>query len=149
MGSLGEVNWEMIENQSARVGAEAPIIKKTPDEFVIKVYQGDSRRSPVAAVQFVCPSNKAPEGARFQFAMKCHLHLHRGNGLVIVDVLTSCSGNIHNDLVRQFRPDLLMNWHEIGSRRFVDAELYAVSYQPQRLELSGHELVVGGPLPTL
>lgn len=72
-------------------------------------------------------------------------YLQQGIGLIVVDVVTDRSANLHNELV-----DLL----DVGDRfALPDAELYAIAYRPirrpniERLDVWPAPLGVGKPLP--
>ena len=107
--------------------AAAPIVLPVefPERFAVEIHSTEGERTLVGALELVSPGNKDRAGKRRMFAAKCAAYLGRGAGLVIVDVVTSRHGNLHNELLQ------LLNLTE--STRFADtASLYAVAYRPLR-----------------
>ncbi len=109
--------------------------------LVYEDYPGEIRL--VGAVEFASPANKDRPESRAAFVTKCREYLHRGIGLVIVDVVTDKHFNLHNDLMQAIgRPEQAVGGH-----------LYAVAYRPTgkngtgQLAIWSHRLVVGEPLP--
>jgi hypothetical protein len=94
----------------------------------------------------VSPANKDRPETRRAFAVKCASYLHQGVGLVIVDVVTSRSANLHNEIM-----GLLQN----SSGAVVKTDLYAAAYRPVRrseqdqIEIWPAELAIGKSLPEL
>jgi len=117
------------------------------DDIEVRVFS-DSEGSLVAAVELVSPGNKDRDEARRAFASKCDVYLQRQVGLLIVDVVTSRRGNLHDELIR-------LRGHG-DAFLFPDAPtLYASAYRPARrkpaaqVEVWLAPLAVGSPLPTL
>ncbi|MBI3267461.1 MAG: DUF4058 family protein [Planctomycetes bacterium] len=119
-----------------------------PDEFEVRVFNSAAGPVLVAAVELVSPGNKDREGARRAFAAKCATYLQRGIGLVVVDIVTSRTANLHEDLL-----DLL---GQAESGRFSSlTPLYATAYRPahrserNEIDLWREPLAVSQILPTL
>jgi hypothetical protein len=80
------------------------------------------------------------------FLAKCAVYLQQGVGLVVVDVVTTRTANLHKGLLSRFDAEL---------PRGHAADLYAGAYRPvERNEQASldiwHEgLAVGGSLPTM
>ena len=114
------------------------------DALEVFVYEGGAGELRlVGAVELVSPANKDRPDSRAAFVTKCREYLHRGLGLVVVDVVTDRRANLHNDLMAAIeRPE-----------QATPADLYAVSYRPTggnghgRLSLWPHPVAVGEPLP--
>ena len=111
--------------------------------LVYEDYPGEIRL--VGAVEFVSPANKDRPESRAAFVTKCREYLHRGIGLLIVDVVTDKHFNLHNELMQAIgRPEQAVAGH-----------LYAVAYHPTGKNGSGelalwpHQLSVGESLPEL
>ncbi len=119
------------------------------DSYEIRVYQD------LGGAEFAPPSNWSARGTRIgpaavrTFAAKCAGYLQHGIGVVIVDVVTSRTANLHAELL-----DTL----EVKSRRAVwqaPTYLYAVAYRPvtlrksPRVEAWPETLTLGQTLPTL
>jgi hypothetical protein len=109
------------------------------------VYQREGGPTLVGAIELVSPGNKDRPAARKAFAAKCASYLHAGVGLLIVDVVTSRAGNLHNELLS------LMDRDDCN----LAADLYAVAYRPLTRDGEGHleiwpeTLAVGRPMPDL
>ncbi len=130
--------------------AAAPVVLPAvfPPSCTVEIVSTEGGRSLAAAIELVSPANKDRERKRRVFAAKCATYLSRGVGLIVVDVVTSRSGNMHNELGR------LIDW-EPGRLMADDPPLYAVAYRPLRREGSDlieawpTRLALGEALPTL
>ena len=117
-----------------------------PDLFEVRVHTDQEGPRLVAVVELVSPANKDRPGHRHLFAAKCDSLLQQGIGLVVVDVVTERSGNLHAALL-----DLL----EVPPEVTPPPDLYAGAYrsvaagEALRLEYWLEGLAVGSPLPTL
>jgi hypothetical protein len=101
-----------------------------PDSVEVLVYNSESGATLVAAVELVSPGNKDRPEARSGFAAKCATYLQQGVGLIIVDVVTTRSTNLHDDLI-----ELLM----VGPKFKIPFEgLYATAYRPVRRPTDEH-----------
>ncbi len=119
------------------------------DEVEVQVFEDRAGPTLVGAIELVSPGNKDRAEARRSFVAKCLSYLSQGVGLVVVDIVTERSANLHNDLVRRLdlaEPYLLAE----------AANLYAVAYRPLRRGEGGDQvdlwptpLALGGPLPVL
>jgi hypothetical protein len=117
------------------------------DSFEIKVYQELGGAELRAAIELISPANKDREGSRRSFAAKCASYLKHGIGVVMVDIVTLRSANLHEELF-----DVL----EVKSRRPAwrsPTGLYAVPYRSvatrksPRVEAWPEKLCLGEPLP--
>ncbi|MGH7224853.1 MAG: DUF4058 family protein [Gemmataceae bacterium] len=119
-----------------------------PDDLEVQVFDLRDGKNLVGAIELVSPRNKDRAAARRAFAAKCVAYLQRGIGLVIVDIVTLRSGNLHQVVLE------LLDQTE-GSVLSADTELYAVAYRPahrgdnNQLDLWPVELAVGQSLPLL
>jgi hypothetical protein len=130
--------------------AAAPMLLPAsfPPSGTVEILSTEGGRTLVAAIELVSPGNKDRGLKRRLFAAKCATYLGRGVGLIVVDVVTSRQGNLHNELI-----ELL----ELGeSFRIPSGEsIYSVAYRPLlesgtgRIETWPSALAVGEPLPTL
>ena len=119
------------------------------DTYEIRVYSDVGGAELRAAIELVSPANKDREGSRRQFAAKCAGYLKHGIGLMIVDVVTARSANMHAELF-----DVL----EVKSSRASwqsPSGLYAVAYRPvpvrkrPHVEVWPEALAIGEVLPVL
>src|SRR5205807_5157404 len=113
------------------------------DSYEVRVYQDVGGAELRAAIELISPANKDREGSRRTFAAKCAGYLRHGIGVVIVDVVTSRSANLHQELFEVL---------EVKSRRTVwesPTGLYAVAYRAvttrkkPRLEVWPESLTLG------
>jgi hypothetical protein len=119
------------------------------DSYEIRVYQDLGGAELRAAIELVSPSNKDREGSRRTFAAKCAGYLQHGIGVVIVDVVTARSANLHAELF-----DVL----DVKTRRATwqsPTSLYAVAYRAvtvrkkPRVEAWPERLALGERLPVM
>jgi hypothetical protein len=119
-----------------------------PDDIEVQVFSTTTGATLVAAIEIVSPGNKDRPETRRAFAAKCVTNLTRGIGLIIVDIVTNRSANLHNDVVAflsRGEPFLLP----------AATSIYAVAYRPSRqpsgdqIDLWPRPLSLGQPLPLL
>jgi hypothetical protein len=119
-----------------------------PPSATVEILSTESGRTLVAAIELVSPGNKDRPAKRHLFAAKCATYLGRGVGLVIIDVVTSTQGNLHNELADLLGLDATFRMPAAQS-------LYSVAYRPLRIEGEGrieswpNALALGRPLPTV
>lgn len=120
-----------------------------PDEFEVRVFETRAGPTLVGAIELVSPANKDRPETRRAFIAKCLNYLSQGIGLIVMDVVTERSANLHDELVR---------WMGLGQPFLFppDTRLYGVSYRPRRgvdtgdqVELTQVVLRIGQPLPTM
>ncbi|MBY0456241.1 MAG: hypothetical protein K2V38_02770 [Gemmataceae bacterium] len=63
------------------------------------MYEAEGGARLVAAVELVSPANKDRESHRRAFATKCAGYLAQGIALIVVDVVTNRSGNLHAEIL--------------------------------------------------
>ena len=86
-----------------------------------------------------------PSGAP---STKCASYLYQGVSLIILDIVTTRRGNLHNDILRVMEMDATLNLA-------TEVQLYAVAYRPLRrdgkdvIDVWRNSLTLGGPLPEL
>jgi uncharacterized protein DUF4058 len=112
------------------------------------VFHSEGGPTLVGAVELVSPGNKDRAETRRAFVTKCASYLHQGVGLVIIDVVTSRSANLHNELIS------LLN--QPGEFRLpAGADLYGIAYRPVRrnerdeIDVWPQTLAIGKALPEL
>jgi hypothetical protein len=116
--------------------------------FEIEVYEQETGRRLVAAVELVSPANKDRAEHREAFVIKCAGYLQQGVSVVVVDAVTARSANLHRQLL-----ELLNISAETNGRELPD--LYAVAYRTFTVKKKGRvqvweePLALGKPLPTL
>jgi hypothetical protein len=119
-----------------------------PDDLEVQVRDERDDARLVAVVELVSPRNKDRAESRRAFAAKCAAYLQRGIGMVIVDIVTSRHGNMHNELMTLLQL-------EDSNQMPAETALYAVAYRPARREQSNQfavwtlPLALGEALPLL
>ncbi len=130
--------------------ATAPLVLPAvfPPGCTVEILSTEGGRTLVAALELVSPGNKDRAAKRSLFAAKCATYLSRGVGLIVVDVVTSRQGNLHNELIELLGLDAACQMPPSQA-------LYGVAYRPlrvgaaDRIEAWPVALAVGQPLPTL
>jgi hypothetical protein len=119
------------------------------DSYEVLVYQDLGGAELRGAIELVSPANKDRGGARRTFAAKCAGYLKHGIAVVVVDIVTSRTANLHKEIFETL---------EVTSRRphWTSAtKLYAVAYRPvtlrksPRVETWCESLVLGKALPEM
>jgi hypothetical protein len=101
-----------------------------------------------AAIELVSPANNDRASHRRAFAIKCAGYLQLGVAVVIIDVVTERTANLHTDLVDILGLAPALAWRS-------PSQVYAVAYRAtqstdaQRLEAWPEALTVGVALPTM
>jgi hypothetical protein len=119
------------------------------ENYGVRVYRDLGGAELRGAIELVSPANKDRAGRRRTFAAKCAGHLRQGVGLVIVDVVTARSADLHAELF-----DVLEAVATPGGWKSPTG-LYAVAYRPvtvlkePRVEAWPEPLAVGNPLPVV
>ena len=102
--------------------------------------------SVVGAVELVSPANKDRPSHRDAFVSKCQAYVQSGVGLVMVDVVTERTANLHHALLARLGPE---------SRSVLTSDLYSGAYRPiersgePRLDVWEEALQLGRPLPAM
>ena len=118
------------------------------DVYEVRVMQQMGGPKLRAAIELVSPANKDRVSHRRAFAVKCAGYLQQGVAVIIVDVVTERTANLHAALA-----DILGLAHPLAWCS--SSQLYAVAYRPtqaaaaQRLEAWPEVLAVGAALPTM
>lgn len=119
------------------------------DSYEIRIYQDLGGAELRAAIELVSPANKDRVGSRRTFAAKCAGYLKHGIGLLIVDVVTARSANLHEELFDTLEVTQRHSaWHS-------PTRLYAVTYRAvtarkaPRVEVWPEPLALGKVLPVM
>jgi hypothetical protein len=119
-----------------------------PDTFEVRVLCTDTGPKLVAAIELISPGNNDRASERRAFAIKCASYLYQGISVIIVDIVTNCRANLHNEILELMNGD--------GSLLLPpESNLYAVAYRPLRrgkedvVDVWRSPLALGRPLPTL
>lgn len=118
-----------------------------PDDIEIHVSDAGNRRKLVSVIELVSPANKKEKPERDAFVAKCAAYLHKGVGLMVIDIVTDRRWNLHDELMKSMG----QNDHfqmKPGSR------IYVASYRPVRrrkkdlIDLWKYPLHLDESLPT-
>jgi hypothetical protein len=118
-----------------------------PDTFEVRVFQTTSGRALVGAIELVSPGNKDRPEQRRAFATKCASYLYQGVSLIIIDIVTNRTANLHNELIALIDAD--------PACRLAEEGLYAAAYRPvergdaAEIDIWPETFQVGGSLPPL
>lgn len=118
------------------------------DVYEIRVMQQMGGPKLRSAIELISPANKDRLSHRRAFAIKCAGYLQRGIAVIIVDVVTERTANLHAALADILGLAAPLTWCS-------PSQLYAVAYRPtqavaaQRLEVWPEALAVGSALPTM
>jgi len=119
----------------------------TEDDITVEVRDRERDARVVAVVELVSPGNKDRTEARRGLAAKMVSYLRIGAGLIAVNIVTSRSGNLHDELIAVLG---LAADHQLTT----PTGLSAVAYQPgadgtDQVHVWFETLTLGSPLPTL
>jgi hypothetical protein len=98
------------------------------------------------AIELVSPANKDRPAHRDAFASKCHSYLQQGVGLVIIDVVTSRSENMHQLVLKRL---------EATAQSTIVSKLYASAYRLLErdsepvLDIWEESIALGSALPSM
>jgi Protein of unknown function (DUF4058) len=116
--------------------------------FEVQVIHDEEGPEVVAAIEFISPANKDRASHRQQYTIKCASYLQQDISLIMVDVVTSRSGNLHRQTLEMLQVagttpvDSLNNLYAGAYRTFGTAE-------GRKLDVWTEALILGSPLPTL
>ncbi|NCJ07589.1 DUF4058 family protein [Synechococcales cyanobacterium C] len=117
----------------------------TTDNIEVQIFNAQAGPTLVGAIELVSPANKDRPSHRTAFVSKCQTYLQQGIGLVIVDVVTTLSANLHNELMQQL---------DLPVESF-PSDLYAIAYRVADTDGTSHlsvwqePLTISQPLPIL
>lgn len=117
-----------------------------PTEIKVEVRDTTYNYRVIGVIELVSPANKKETSERNRFAGKCLSYLDKGMGLVVLDIVTERSWNLHNVMVQlaEYDDKFLMP---------DDPSIYVTSYRPvsrnqkNMIDLWMWHLAVGSSLP--
>ncbi|HUT93990.1 MAG TPA: DUF4058 family protein [Thermoguttaceae bacterium] len=142
----GPAGHAAVSTWTAPAPTRTMLVPMINDVVEVLVFDREGGPILVGAIELVSPANKDRPEHRDAFVSKCAAYLQQGIGLVIVDVVTSRRGNLHEDLLAR-----------LGSSggTCLDSDLYAVAYrlveraERPSLDIWEERLAVGQSLPTM
>jgi len=122
-------------------------VVRTTDIVEVRIFARDGLPRLVAAIELVSPANKDAPDSRAAFVAKCVGILETGAGLMVIDIVTGRTANLHAEVVTRYT----------GTDTPGEAGLLiASSYRPTRdaadhpvIQVWSERLALGGALPTL
>jgi len=158
VGTFGETQTATSKNgggtttmpRTVWTPAAAPMVLPAtfPPSCTVEIHTTEGGRTLVAAIELVSPANKDRPAKRRLFAAKCATYLSRGIGLIVVDVVTSRQGNLHNEMIELLGMNAAL---QLAGQPM----LYSVAYRPlratgaDRIETWPVALAIGQSLPTM
>ena len=119
------------------------------DTYEVRVFEDLGGAELRAAIELVSPANKDRDGSRRTFAAKCAGYLQHGINVVIVDVVTARSANLHRELSAVLEiKGLPAAWQSTTGLYVVAYRAVTVRKRP-RIEISPETLSLGEELPTV
>jgi hypothetical protein len=118
----------------------------TVESVEVSIFNQEAGPTLTGAIALVSPANKDRTSHRDAFTAKCQTYLQRGIGLIVVDVVTSRSANLHTELLQRLQPK---------QEAALKSPLSAISYQvaeatgEYRLNIWQESLSLGQTLPVL
>jgi hypothetical protein len=112
----------------------------------VLVYAGEDSLTQAGAIELITPANKEPPARSNAFGNRCLTYCQGGVGLLLVDVVTEPTKNLHDHLLTRLG---------VTSAVPLNAELYAAAYRPverdgrSSLDVWQEPLAVGRALPTM
>ena len=100
-----------------------------------------------AAIELVSPANKDRAGSRRTFAAKCAGYLKHGIGLVILDVVTSRTANLHEELFSVLEVENLRQPWTSPTGLYVVAYRAVTVRRSPRVKVWPEALALNEPLP--
>jgi hypothetical protein len=125
----------------------APLPAAAFESFEVRIINDEAGPRLVAAIELVSPGNKDRPLARRAFAIKCAAYLQQGVSVMVVDIVTSRTANLHRELA-----DLLSLAPDVsGTTTALHAAAYRtlIAAEEGRLETWLEPLALGARLPTL
>ncbi len=117
------------------------------DVCEVRVYEELGGPQLRAAIELISPANKDRPGSRRTFAAKCAGYLKQAVSVVMIDLVTERTANLHADLMEAL---------EVSEAPWESpTQLYAIAYRPvpvqkqQRVEAWPEVLTLGRELPVL
>lgn len=132
----------------SRPAISVPVEFGSPDLFEVRVMNDEEGPRLVAAIEVISPANRDRPASRTAFAIKCVSYLQQGISVIMLDVVTSRTGNLHAALVELLGSGPDGAWTP-------ESGLYGIAYRTHsgndgpRLDAWTEALRIGQELPVL
>lgn len=143
-GERSQPNENLLEWMPRSPTATLPF-QPTTDVVEVQVFNVQAGPTLVGAIELVSPANKDRPAHRDAFTSKCQTYLQQGIGLIVVDVVTTLSANLHNEMMKRLELSI----------EPMQADLYAIAYRVAEADDTPHlniwqeTFTIGEQLPTL
>ncbi|BAZ11169.1 hypothetical protein NIES4071_29950 [Calothrix sp. NIES-4071] len=118
---------ELLEWMPSSPTATLPF-QLTTDAVEVQIFSTQAGPTLVGAIELISPANKDRPAQRSAFTSKCQTYLQQGIGLIIVDIVTILSANLHNELMNRLNLEIDR----------LEARLYAAAYSTAQKNGSPH-----------
>lgn len=118
------------------------------DVFEVQVLRRLGGSQLRAAIELISPANKDRPSNRHAFAVKCASYLNRGVAVVLIDVVTERSANLHAEILEVLRLSGVAAWQSPTHLYAVAARMKLANGRHQ-LEAWHEPLALGQPLPRM
>ncbi len=115
------------------------------EAVAINIFNQEQGPTLAGAIELVSPANKDRSANRSAFVSKCEAYLQQKIGLIIIDVVTTRTANLHNALLKKI----------VSEGAWDEPPLYTVAYQVVEHDIKPHldiwhqKLEVGQQLPIM
>jgi hypothetical protein len=123
-----------------------PVITDIVEVQVFSHHEGPEL---VGAIELVSPANKDRPAHRDAFTSKCQTYLQQGVGLIVIDVVTTLSANLHSEMMHRLQlqmEPLATNLYAIAYHVTTDV---TSTIETPLLEIWQEAIALDQPLPTL
>ncbi len=119
------------------------------DTFEVLIYRDENRWRLAAAIELVSPANKDRPGHVRAFADKCLGYLSKGVSVVVVDVVTNRSAQLHAEMVARGTLPATFAWQPASGLSVVSYRTVQTAAGATRLDVWPTELQLRAALPTV
>ncbi len=112
----------------------------------VSIFHTEEGPTLTGVIELVSPANKDRKAHREAFVSKCEAYLQYGLGLVIIDVVTARTGNLHNELIERIATSYASLLH---AALYTGAYHVVQHHEQPSLDIWSHALEIGHTLPTM
>ena len=119
------------------------------DTFEVLIYRDENRWRLAAAIELVSPANKDRPSHLRALADKCLGYLSKGVSVVVADVVTNRSAQLHSEMVARGSLPATFAWVPTSGLSVVSYRTVQTATGTTRLDVWPHELQLRAALPTV
>jgi hypothetical protein len=113
----------------------------------ISIFNDEEGPTLKGAIELVSPANKDRPAHQRAFVSKCLQYLQQGLGLIIVDVVTNRSANLHNELLKNIKVASVS--HKSNAQLYTTAYRVVKRHKKSSLDIWQESLELGQALPIM